>query len=830
MFDVDGEGLEKMTGQPEMGVDIIIPIYNAYEDLVKCVSSIWRHTDLQRHRLILVNDVSTDARIWPYLQDISGGNILVHNSAQNGGFSASVNIGMQMSGDRDVILLNSDTIVTADWVEKIRQCAYSDDNIATVTPLSNSATLASIPVFGQDNPVPANVSIDGLALLVDRCSFKRYPQITVAVGFCMFIKRKVLNEIGLFDAETFGRGYGEENDFCCRAEIMGYKHVLCDDTFIYHKGTGSFQSEQKKALAEEHARILEERYPKAMRNNHLFCMGKPYQHIRDNIILHLRLHNGRKNILYVLHNDFTNDVSTGVGGTQLHVKDLTYGLRQKYNIFVLAKGQKSFSLTCYMEETCAFEFDDRNVSSYPLFRSRDEENLMKNILTAFRIGLVHIHHIAAMSLEVYYAAKQMGIPVVTSIHDFYMLCPTYFLYDAGGQFCSGHCSEACGECLYAKGGIYGGSKYIAKWREQMRGALALNNMLVFPSESAERVFQTVYQLDLPCLVIEHGTSFEEKETGYVTGEPGLSGMRCNLENIDLVGSNVIEGWALWENRDNKKTGILLQLLQEGEVVQEIKAKKQQRMDVDDAFQGDGKYQFSGFQAHVDKSVLSMEKKLSVRLLLMQNPTAYVVKQIDDVPFQPAVIGDGIRAAFIGGLSGVKGSPIAYEMVQEGTDIEWFLFGDIAPGEKLAGHEAPNWHRFGAYDRDNLLTLLRHYKIDIVCVMSKCSETFCYTLSEAWEAKLPVIGFDIGAVGERIKKTGAGMAMPVSAGAEEIVGKIRGLHTDAAWSDIRKNLEAYENSTVDHMVKEYEGLYERLYTDVKHGRIPDPEMILEAYRQ
>ena len=64
----------------------------------------------------------------------------------------------------------------------------------------------------------------------------------------MFIKRAVLDEVGLFDAKTFGRGYGEENDFCNRAEQLGYIHVMCDDTFVYHKGTGSFQSKERQQL------------------------------------------------------------------------------------------------------------------------------------------------------------------------------------------------------------------------------------------------------------------------------------------------------------------------------------------------------------------------------------------------------------------------------------------------------------------------------------------------------------------------------------------------------------------------------------------------------
>lgn len=826
MCGVSGEMHDKLKE-----IDIIIPIYNAYEDLVKCISSIWRHTNLLKNRLILVNDRSTDPRIEPYLASIGGGNVIVHNSVQNGGFSASVNIGMHYSESNDVILLNSDTIVTSSWVEKIAECAHSDDSIATVTPLSNSATLASIPVFGQDNPVPENVTIEEFAEIVERCSFRAYPQITVAVGFCMYIKRKVIEEIGFFDAETFGKGYGEENDFCCRAEIMGYKHVLCDDTFIYHKGTGSFLSEQKKALAEEHVKILEERYPKAMRNNHLFCMSRPYQYIRDNIIMYLKLYNRKKNILYVLHSDFRDDMVTGAGGTQLHVRDLTYGLKENCNVFVLAKEPKRFCLSCYTaDEVYTFEFDDDNVSSYPLFRSKSQKKMLENILSAFRIDLVHVHHISAMSLEIYYVAEQMRVPVVTSIHDFYMLCPTYFLYNTNGKFCGGYYGETCGECLCVRSGIYGGNNYIKKWREQMCSALELNSMIVFPSDSARQVFCNVYSSDVPTRIIEHGATGKEAVPENIVEAADVNGMQCNVENIDFVSSNIIEGWAFWPDRDNKKIGIIVQVIQKGKVIQEVKAKKQYRMDVDEVFQGEGKYQLSGFQAHIDKTVVSAKEKLSVKILFTQGDEAYPVKQIKNVVFQPDVISNGIRVAFIGGVSDIKGSSVIYEMVKEGDDIEWFIFGDIAPNEKLAGYTAHNWHRFGTYNRQDLNVLLRHYEIDIVCIMSQCSETFCYTLSEAWEAKLPVIGFDIGAVGERIKRTGAGITVPVSAGAKEIVDKIRGLHTDIAWDNIRKNVETNENKTIEHMVKEYEELYKELYGDTKYGKIKNPEMIWKAYEK
>ena len=221
------------------GIDIIVPVYNALEDLKLCVESLKKHTDLQLDRVILIDDKSPDAAVYHYLKEAEMPGMVVLQNEKNLGFSGTVNRGLQQSC-RDVVLLNADTIVTANWVDKLVACAYSDAAIGTVTPFSNNATLCSIPNFCEENTVPQGMSIDSYAALIERCSLKKYPRITVAVGFCMYIKREVIQRVGLFDAETFQRGYGEENDFCWRAEQMGYTHVLCDDTYIYHSGTVSF--------------------------------------------------------------------------------------------------------------------------------------------------------------------------------------------------------------------------------------------------------------------------------------------------------------------------------------------------------------------------------------------------------------------------------------------------------------------------------------------------------------------------------------------------------------------------------------------------------------
>lgn len=803
----------KGTMDKSRKVDIIIPIYNAYEDLVKCVASIFRHTDLKKHRLILVDDKSPDLRIRKYLQNLMGENIITHFSDVNGGFSASVNIGMHYSDENDVILLNSDTIVTSGWVEKITKCAYLEESIGTVTPLSNSATIASYPVFGKDNLMPDNVSVDELADIVERCSLKQYPQITVAVGFCMFIKRSLLNEIGFFDAETFEKGYGEENDFCCRAELRGYKHILCDDTFIYHKGTASFNTKEKKALAGEHAKILEDRYPDSMRNNHLFCMSKPYQEIRDNITEYLKLYNGKKNILYILHLDFGDDACGNVGGTQLHVKDLTLNLKEKFNIYVLVKDGKEYRLTCYIgNEIYTYKYSNKNINIYPIFHDLYQRKMLEDIISKFNINLIHVHHISKMSLDIYYVANERNIPVVTTIHDFYMLCPTYFLYNVNEQrFCGGILTQCCKDCMKKQIAIYDGRNYLDKWREEMRNALELNSMIIFPSKSAQEVFCNVYPISNPSIIIGHGVDVEEKEENLEFEYETLEKSNICIEELDLQKDNHIGGWAYWEGKDNRKVKIVVQILSEGKILQTIKANKSRRQDVDDVFNGAEKYLYTGFDVRVIKAAIE-QKSVDVRVLLCDGNINILAKEIKEVTVDQDAIENEIRVAFIGGISNIKGSRIAYELVSKTNDIEWFVFGNISPTEKLYNLEKPNFHKFGAYERKNIKKMLQVYKIDLVCVFSECSETFCYTLSEALDAGIPVLAYDIGAVGERIKEGKIGKSVKLSEIPENIISEIRKSKTDANWLEIRSNVEKFIDKGVQKMCEEYASVYENLWSE------------------
>jgi GT2 family glycosyltransferase len=218
---------------------IIVPIFNAYEQLEACLGSISR-TVPPDTRVLLIDDASTDKRIQPLLQAwVSQAKpfrrLLTH--PQNKGFVATANHGMR-SAETDLVLLNSDTEVTTGWLQSLAACLDSDVSIATATPWSNNGEIVSIPDFCVANPAPRNP--DAIASRIKSCGSPLYPDMPTAVGFCMAISLLAIKRVGLFDEDAFGLGYGEENDFCQRAEQAGLRNVLCDDAYVVHHGGASF--------------------------------------------------------------------------------------------------------------------------------------------------------------------------------------------------------------------------------------------------------------------------------------------------------------------------------------------------------------------------------------------------------------------------------------------------------------------------------------------------------------------------------------------------------------------------------------------------------------
>lgn len=802
----------------ERKVDIIIPVYNALEDLKLCVESIKNNTDLTIHNLILLNDKSTDTEVWPYMQSLQGENIRVFNNEKNLGFSGNINKGIGVSSN-DVILLNSDTVVTKNWVEKMVRCAYSDAAIGTVTPMSNNATLCSVPKFCEENKLPKGFTVERYSKLIEECSLEQYPSIPVAHGFCMYIKREVINKIGLFDAETFGRGYGEENDFCHRAGQIGYKHVMCDNTYIYHSGTSSFLSEEKTRYIDEHDRIVFQRYPKQTFETRRYCAENPNKAINDNIVEHTLLANGKKNIFYLLHSDFRDDAEDNVGGVQLHVKDLVGNLSDKFNFFVAARNKNMLNLTVYCgEQTYFYQFPIETKKEFPTIRNKKLDEIFVAIFKTFKIDLVHVHHIQNLSFEVFYAAELCHIPYFITLHDYYYLCLNVKMLNGVDKVCIGKSNEEmCRYCLRKKLDISETTNFLDNWRKESYHILLGADKIIAPSNSAKDNYLLYYpQLEDKIVVIEHGSDAINTAEIYDEKVVVTDNIHYYIEYAcqDKKGNLKIKGWAFIDGHDTRDTSVVIEILDDGKSIGRFVAVKKERSDVAG---NDSKKLKSGFECMIASSVIANASKVKFVVLLKKKETLYT----DGKDYYiPSVVNQIVRnkkfnVAFIGGLSVEKGAKLAHEIIlKKNANTNYFIFGNIGyqPLEMLQEDYVV---KTGGYHREDLPKLVKQYEIDLICILPIWPETFCYTLSEAILANTPVVVSDYGALGERMKKLQCGVVVPQTAMADEIDKVIEKLSKDPQkMKELQNKVSQIKLRTVREMALDYE----KLYLDIPNTRL------------
>jgi GT2 family glycosyltransferase/glycosyltransferase involved in cell wall biosynthesis len=217
--------------------------------------------------VILVDDGS-DAQCATYLREFAHDHphcSLLRNEEPSG-YTKAANRGLRETTAELVVLLNSDTIVTPFWLERLVECARSDSEIGLVGPLSNAASYQSVPErFDPNgdwalNALPPGWGIDQLAAAVTQVSNRTFPRVPFVNGFCFAIKRAVVDAIGFFDEEGFPHGYGEENDYCLRAADAGFTLAIADHAYVHHAKSRSYSHERRRDLGKIGRSVLIRKY------------------------------------------------------------------------------------------------------------------------------------------------------------------------------------------------------------------------------------------------------------------------------------------------------------------------------------------------------------------------------------------------------------------------------------------------------------------------------------------------------------------------------------------------------------------------------------------
>ena len=490
-------------------VFIVVPIYNAPTEVEECIESLLRHTKLVpgRTELILLDDCSPDPAIVPLLRRFEGCiGIRVVFQPQNVGYTGNINHGIELAGNADVVLLNSDTRVGPGWLRRLRIAAARRESIGTVTAVSDNAGAFSVPRMNSRNPPPMGMSEEDYARLVMQSAPLIHPCVPTGSGFCMFIKRALLDDIGPFDVEVFPRGYGEENEFCMRALHAGWENVVANDTLVFHERSASFQA-AKDTLINEASSKMPELYPEYKTAvSHAFLRGIEMQLARH-AVESIRLHSGRirPRVAFVIGVDS--------GGTPQTNMDLMSSIQEDFEPWLLlCKGSEV--VVFRVEGRVSTEVERHRVTPRVEPISHDSSayrDIITDLLQRYAFELVHIRHIARNGLSLIPVAQRLDIPVIFSLHDFYTVCPNIKLLDGEGNFCGGRCTEGAAEC---KVEIWQAHEvpplrkaWVRSWQSRFRDLLAGCDHLITTSVAAREIIQDIHRIDTPFSVIEHGRDF-----------------------------------------------------------------------------------------------------------------------------------------------------------------------------------------------------------------------------------------------------------------------------------------------------------------------------------
>ena len=241
-------------------VDIIICIHNALDDVKRCLASVQR-TTLPPYRLILVDDGSeeeTQAFVNDFIR-LHGATLVRHNTAL--GYTIAANAGLREMVAPFCVLLNSDAEVTEGWLDRMMDAMRANPRLGVVGPLSNTASWQSVPKLEEDgdwaeNQLHAGMVAEDMARLLAQGASPQPIPLGFINGFCMLIRGSLIADVGFFDEENFGRGYGEENDFCIRSRMAGWELAVVEDAYVYHYQSRSYGHERRKALAAKADEVL----------------------------------------------------------------------------------------------------------------------------------------------------------------------------------------------------------------------------------------------------------------------------------------------------------------------------------------------------------------------------------------------------------------------------------------------------------------------------------------------------------------------------------------------------------------------------------------------
>lgn len=450
-------------------IDVVIPVYRGRHESLACVDTVLA-TIGERGRVIVIDDATDDSALAAALDHLAAdGRITLMRNEQNLGFVRTVNRALSLESNHDIVLLNSDTQVFDDWLQRLSDAAYAGSRVGTVTPLSNDGSIASYP-----RRVGAPIDAEEAAALHKLAAWTHSGtsiEVPVGVGFCLYLRRDCLTDVGVFDAAVFGQGYGEEADFCLRARQRGWSHRIAADVFVYHASGRSFGS-RRAALLDRSQRLLNLLYPGYDRYIAEFLAQDTLHFVRR------RLDERR---LTSFEGQFVLLVTLALeGGVERFVAERgRHARKQGLCPLVLRPHKAGHSRRC---ELWTDVIDVPNLV-YDIPADLSE---LASLLGRLQIGAIEVQHFLDLDPRVINMVRALNIPYDVVVHDYSWICPRVTLIDGSGRYCGEPAVSACESCVQNNGSRLGESISVSALRARSADWLGEARRVLAPSIDTSR--------------------------------------------------------------------------------------------------------------------------------------------------------------------------------------------------------------------------------------------------------------------------------------------------------------------------------------------------------
>lgn len=507
-------------------VDIIVPVYNGYRFLDKLFRSI-EQTDLP-YRLIIIDDKSPDENVLPLLEKYSENkdNVILLKNEVNLGFVRSVNRGLKDSTNH-VAIVNTDVELPKYWLERLMLPIFQNEKVASSTPFTNCGTLVSFPDFFKDNKLFLDLNVDQIDEVFSNIK-PDYEQMPTGVGFCMGMSQKALQTIGYLDEENFGKGYGEENDWCQRGIEQGFTNVQVENLFVFHNHGGSFLSEDKKRYLEEHGKILREKHPNYDADIMKYYALDPNKMIREFAKLQLlKKYSGNHTIFAFTH-------KLGGGANDYLFKEKDKAIKENKQFIIVRHDSVKFTfLISYYSKDYEIKMHVNNIDA------------LKTVLEYFKPNEIWINELVTYPnfydflamLETY--KTENTVKLTMFLHDFFCVCPSINLLNDEGKYCYLPETKVCDGCLINQPELQGQHfGTITRWHEEWKKLLDHCDEIIAFSNDSKTIVEKVYGSFNSLIVRPHQIQFiptiEKKNKTTDTFNIGILGAMSKHKGQAIV--------------------------------------------------------------------------------------------------------------------------------------------------------------------------------------------------------------------------------------------------------------------------------------------------------